>query len=223
MFERLYRELSFVPRWSVARMNRSQNVAEHSYYVVLYALQTAELIKWKSSEYLADLAHDAVIHDLSEVFTGDINGPAKRRLIDKPALENLENKYVPSRFGMWPLPIHKISARMGDIGIPQIIKFADIMDEVMHIHTEIQMGNRSLISHKTSYLDGLYTKNPATISGDINCVMTSSHVRLRAAWEALQPFSNLDRLEFMAKWDTDVVIKISEAHNDMSWQLHMEP
>jgi hypothetical protein len=30
-------------------------------------------------------------------------------------------------------------------------------------------------------------------------------------------------LEFMAKWDTDVVIKISEAHNDMSWQLHMEP
>ena len=50
-----YRDMAHVPRWVIARTHRRQSVAEHSYFVALYARQIAIEIGY---DRLEDLLRD---------------------------------------------------------------------------------------------------------------------------------------------------------------------
>lgn len=78
--------LSYVPRWTIVPMNRSQSVADHSFRVASIVMQICGRL---ATRYGAALSHEvdatslvmaALWHDISECLTGDIPSPAKIHL-----------------------------------------------------------------------------------------------------------------------------------------------
>lgn len=80
--------MRYVNRWSTSRVAFPENVAEHSYFVCLYAMMIARW--WTSNSYGAENADPdthaafigtvlqrAVLHDIEEARTGDIHRPFK--------------------------------------------------------------------------------------------------------------------------------------------------
>lgn len=139
MLERELRELSFVPRWSTLRRVRTESVAEHSYYVAVYASQVSDMIGWRGDR--ARLLRAALYHDLPEIASGDPPGPAKRASYDRMRLHYFQMRYVQTRF-----PDQLIDWGLGEVDsdICAIVKVADILDEVMYLQTERGMGNLNI-------------------------------------------------------------------------------
>lgn len=156
MFEREYREMSFVPRWPIIRRIKEQSVAEHSYYVTLYVSQIADMINWKGDR--ASLLVEALRHDLDEVFMSDIPGPAKRATQDPKKAHSFICKEIIRRFPI----VARCYTDDEQIEFKLIIKVADLLDEVFYLATEHQLGNRT-----------------------VGRVTEHSMERLRTAWHAL--------------------------------------
>ena len=137
MFERELRQLSFVPRWVITRDIRTQSVAEHSFYVAVYAEQIAGWLGHTGP--IGQLLKYALWHDVDECVTGDIPGPAKRNMVPLSREKNHtwlfgemckrfpggEWKYTPTRQEK------------------DIVKLADLLDALFFKATEIQLGNRN--------------------------------------------------------------------------------
>lgn len=174
MLERELRELSFVPRWGVLRRVRSQSVAEHSYYVALYAGHVADLVGWNGDR--GALLRSALVHDLPEASTGDMPGPAKRAMMDPERSVSVERHYMQTRFpddfGAW-------LGTKGDPEIRLLVKVADLLDEIMFLQTECQLGNQN-----------------AGVIGDTRTPLGNSYKRLRAIWHESHLLNDSD------KWDT---------------------
>lgn len=141
MFEREYRELSDVPRWTIIRTIQKQNVAEHTFYVALYAGQVADAIEWVGNR--ARLLDAALRHDIEEMYTSDIPGPSKRMIVDDKSKYNdycwTENQ---RRFGDdWEL---RSEHHRDDPDIWDIIKVADCLDECFFLATDQQLGNKAV-------------------------------------------------------------------------------
>lgn len=150
MFEREYRELSFVRRWGIHRRLLEQSVAEHSYYVALYAMQIAKFIGWPQNYSgtvgeLGGLLRAALLHDVPEVITGDPAGPVKRQTMAMMG-ERAIGEGVARRFGPEvAIEIEAANHPTSNAGkeIKAIVKVADSLDALFHLATEIQMGNQN--------------------------------------------------------------------------------
>ena len=46
-FALAWRDMAYVPRWVILRRHRQQYLAEHSYFVAIYAQQVARLIQYE--------------------------------------------------------------------------------------------------------------------------------------------------------------------------------
>lgn len=142
MFEREYREMSFVPRWTIVRTIKPQNIAEHTFYVTLYAGQIADLIEWKGDR--AALLDAALRHDLEETYMSDIPGPSKRKVVhDIDQYHEMTHTYNLDQFGD---DFYKrgVVSDSECAAINSIIKVADLLDECFFLATEMQLGNKSL-------------------------------------------------------------------------------
>ena len=138
MFERELRQLSFVPRWVITRNLRTQSVAEHSFYVAVYAEQLAIWLGYEG-DWQA-LIHAALWHDAEECFTGDIPGPTKRSIIDSDRCEKFIMKGLKERFGNQVFNITE-EQRV-------ILKIANLLDEVFYQAGEEEMGNLTAAQSK---------------------------------------------------------------------------
>lgn len=152
MFERELRDLAFVPRWGIVRTVRQQNVAEHSFFVAIYADQIAELASWKGDR--AALLRHALAHDWDEILTSDIAAPAKR-VMKKAAGAKWD------AFCLWLLKLMR--ERYDDYDrwmiheqnneIEEIVKIADILEAVMYLAEEENLGNKNVATRR-EYLWG---------------------------------------------------------------------
>jgi hypothetical protein len=70
-----FRDLAHVPRWAIARTNRQQSVAEHSYYVTLYAIAIAQELEVPIT---GGFISYCLLHDMDEIHTGDLPSGYKR-------------------------------------------------------------------------------------------------------------------------------------------------
>lgn len=131
-----YRDMAHVPRWVIARTTRTQYLAEHSYFVAIYARQIAVAIGWQG-DYGA-LLHYALIHDLEETITGDMPGPMKRRLVDKAEEDRATRPLMRRKFGQEVL--NSMTVYSDDI--KKIVKVADSCEELAFIYEQVDMGNR---------------------------------------------------------------------------------
>ncbi len=147
MFESVRRDLAWVPRWGIMRVNRRQSVAEHSYFVTCYGLEIARRIGWPDGyelglhralrcESRGDALHLLALyllrHDESEVIEGDIPGPVKK-LISR------------NTDGLVPM----LARRFGEppaltLDMKAIRWTADRIDEAMYLAGEINSGNQSV-------------------------------------------------------------------------------
>lgn len=141
MFEREYREMSFVPRWSILRKIRDQNIAEHSYYVTLYAGQIADFINWNGDR--AALLDAALRHDIEEVYMADWPGPSKRAVVNPEKYMMHVHNENQVRFGD---DYEKRGVVADNIveDVNTILKVADLMDECFYLATEKQLGNKAV-------------------------------------------------------------------------------
>lgn len=207
-FEREWRDLNTLPRWSLVRVNRRQNLAEHSYYVALYAMQVAELIHWEGSA--GALTRWALIHDAPELETGDIPGMTKDAVFDGAAMDALEQRVVSQKFPKYqawynaPYPVRSI------------VKVADIMDAVMYICEEMQSGNK-VMGSLPAIPDLQYTTwtDPRYGEPDMSIFNRNMH-RLAMAWGKLPAPAHvsLNRL-----WKEQVIPEIDRALYGMSQRV----
>ena len=142
MFSREYRDLAHVPRWSIIPVVKRQSVAEHSYFVALYAIEICRVIGVPSSD-LASILIYAIQHDRSECYISDIPGPVKRGAGIKDNIYNYERKEDFSYFGdtLNPSDFEKAT-----------IKVADLMDEFAYWWEEARVGNYYAMQMKSVIL-----------------------------------------------------------------------
>lgn len=108
--------LHIVPRWSVIPTIRHQNVAEHSFRVAVIAKSMA--YKHENCIYRGfthAVVSEALVHDGEEHKTGDSPSPSKKK---------------------------KDPSAMTDVQI--VVKVADILEALLFVHEEMQMGNKSI-------------------------------------------------------------------------------
>lgn len=137
MFNHNLRILSFVPRWQIAPRFRTQNVAEHSFFVALYTMQLVEKYEWAwpVATQLAAV-RCALQHDIAEARTGDMPGPVKRAIVDQGRLV----EYEEDQLGVMQMIPEVFTGE-----VLALVKVADLIDEYFHVAMEISMGNSLLV------------------------------------------------------------------------------
>jgi 5'-deoxynucleotidase YfbR-like HD superfamily hydrolase len=130
MFDARLRMLAFVERWNVAPRLHRQSVAEHSYFVALYAFEIT--VALGRHAILGDILPLALCHDLGEIVTGDMPGPAKRAIVDPVRLKEYEDDFL-SEVGMDYEPGEMDKA---------IIKAADTIEAWFWLAMEVARGNQ---------------------------------------------------------------------------------
>ncbi len=156
MFERELRDLAYVPRWSIVRVAKPQSVAEHSFFVAMYADMIAELINWRYRGNRENLIRAALWHDVEECYTGDIPGPTKRELFVDSHFEEVVAAGNTARFDdQWKIAVEPEEKR--------IIKAAGLLDEVLFLAGELQRGNKAcahIFQYSQSRLIGAWMNLP---------------------------------------------------------------
>lgn len=178
MFEQDLRTLSHIHRWGTVRRLTTQNVAEHSYYVAVYAVQIARAIRWQGN--VAELTMWALSHDAPECFSGDIQGPTKRAVVDQVRMREFEAAEMERRFPGTFMTDYVTMADALDPDVRNIVKCADIADEAAHLCIEMSLGNASV--------EDVLNENVFP--------------RLRGAWLGLPAMGGIDLQEL---WQTKIL------------------
>ena len=131
--------MAYIPRWVILRRTRQQFLAEHSYFVTVYAKQVAELIKWEGD--MGELLTYALIHDIEETVTGDIPGPIKRAAFNKDDAGLAMNNVMLDKFGKDVV----MDKHFAPADVRAIVSVADSIEEVCFLMEERLMGNSQWI------------------------------------------------------------------------------
>jgi 5'-deoxynucleotidase YfbR-like HD superfamily hydrolase len=129
-------QLAGIPRWTIIDMRRRQNVAEHSFNVLILSISLYEYMQNDVSHNKFDresLMLWAIDHDMDEIETGDMPTPFKAEIeklapgVTHEALDNLMINRLPSF----------VSRRRGMKGsYPyDVVKIADKLEEVLYNKT----------------------------------------------------------------------------------------
>lgn len=159
MFEREIRDTAFVPRWGIIRTIRQQNIAEHAYFVAVYADQIAQIISWMGPR--DQLFRLTLSHDWEEILSSDIASPAKRvmkkaagfgwALFEKWTFGRIMDR-VPDfcRWGVFPDESLQSQAH-------SILKLADLLEAILFLADELNMGNNNVVACKSFLEDTLWS------------------------------------------------------------------
>ena len=185
--EREWRDMAYLPRWSIVRRVRDQYLTEHSYYVTLYAMQLADELGWTGNH--ADLARYALVHDAAEIDTGDIPSNTKRAMTGGD-VDALEIDVFRAKF-----PDYIERATYRDPDVPKIVKVADGFDAVFWILGEMQMGNRTLGELDTTLFSPSTIWEHEELGKNNRPVIYRNLHRLKKSWLALAglPISDGDK------------------------------
>lgn len=137
------RRLRNVKRFNTIPIMSSQNIADHSYFTAIIAMDLARKIQTETGYALnlERLLQKALLHDVEEAFTGDIPHPIKRMTeYTKSFFEDLallvRNRFLPE----WIREIASLS-KTGQEG--HIVKLADYIELYIYCVEERLLGNRS--------------------------------------------------------------------------------
>lgn len=156
IYPQALRDLAWVPRWTNTRVARRQSVAEHSWFVTIYAEIVAVQIGWYMEDTDNDgnltglrrsaLLHYALWHDVEERVTGDMPGPGKRTFVNIDIHRRWVWSYMSKMFG------NQIANCMENqnLEVMSILRVANRLDEVFFLADETSMGNRH-VTHLAEY------------------------------------------------------------------------
>lgn len=141
MLNRKIRNLRHVYRFNFHHVNVRQNVAEHSFFVTLYAKMFAEEIfetKDNPDFYILLTVAAAMEHDFEEAIIGDIPYLVRRK-IPEVTLRDLYMK-ASEELGIFPEAKPKFEI------VQHIVDFADAYELKIYLEEELRSGNKFLIS-----------------------------------------------------------------------------
>ena len=128
--------MSHVTRYTQNPAIKKQDVAQHSYFVVLYCSFLADSFHHNNDRLL--LLELAIEHDLGESVSVDIPQNVKRRL-DSHIVDELESKAL-AELGYVDKHSDLLEKRI--LVCESILKIADLLDVLIYSHQEFQMGNK---------------------------------------------------------------------------------
>lgn len=130
--------LKNVIRYNTRCKLKDESVAEHSFYVALFALKICE--EYKINEQTTNLCLiKAILHDMPEIDLNDITHDVKERLKLRPFLKQYEDEYFEKHF--------KYYANIMTKSLPivdTIVILADAWSVYQYSLNEIQLGNKSI-------------------------------------------------------------------------------
>lgn len=112
---RLMNRLKIVPRWCVIPTLRRQNVAEHTFHVMVICDWLLKFHRDVTPEFSLEVMREALGHDRDEAITGDISAGSK------------------------PIPDAAKVATKSDAEI--VLKVADYLECIAFLNEEIRLGN----------------------------------------------------------------------------------
>lgn len=113
-----------VKRWHMVQTRKQQSVAEHSFLVAMIAMRACEIMQIGGNGILAKVTSACLLHDLPEVYAGDIATPSKNMLIGEAARGNIDR--FESSIYFTGKPVH-----VDDVGfIGDIVKLADTVEAI---------------------------------------------------------------------------------------------
>lgn|SRR3990167_5492725 len=150
-------QLRYIKRFSNSRAIITENVTEHTFYVVIICLFIAEHLELEVEDKY-ELLKRAIIHDMEELFTGDIIRPIKhadnntKNAIHKLGgdyLKKLLNDIIPKKSGELFLSWDK--AKSGFLG--RILKFSDYLSAIGYVYEEAFSGNILILRSTNDLLE----------------------------------------------------------------------
>lgn len=132
--------LSSLIRYNHLMHARSENVAEHSFYVALYTMELCRILELSDHERMCAVER-AIIHDVHEVVTSDIPHNVKQHFpVIRTELEKFEKMYNDEVFTKHNREYSNLDRK--DL-IDNIVCFADVLSVLQYAENEISFGNKS--------------------------------------------------------------------------------
>ena len=149
----LNRRLAQVKKYHNTPLQQNENVAEHTFYVTIIARALCGLLEESGTKInTLEVMEKAMVHDMEEMFSGDILQPFKysdpelKHLLDKineksieKAFEGLPDKLAVHFKSLWS-DYHE-SGKIED----KIVKIADRLSLIAYCIEQIKLGNRFMI------------------------------------------------------------------------------
>lgn len=129
--------LKNVIRYNCRNKLKAESVAEHSFYVTLFALQLCDKYHLSDDIKLNCLVK-ALLHDMPEIELNDITHNVKERLNLRPFLKQYEDKYFEDNFKDYAELMNN-----GDKIVNSIVILADAMSVYQYILNEVSLGNKT--------------------------------------------------------------------------------
>lgn len=158
-------KLRYIKRFGTALTLHKENVAEHTFYVMLYAYFISEAVKVEVDQ--KKLLVKCLFHDVEEVRTGDFPRPFKyrrpelRELLEQAAEEEFSSiidgvlpkrpDVVMSLTSLWR------NAKDTETYEGAIVALADYLSVISHLWQEVNSSNASMHEHYVSVMDYLGT------------------------------------------------------------------
>jgi 5'-deoxynucleotidase YfbR-like HD superfamily hydrolase len=109
-------------------------VAEHSYYVAIYATAIAKLLSMRTQD-INWITQYSLTHDFDEMVSGDIPTPYKKYTVkDAPILQHLSTMAEEIQ----------VNSSTDIKYCKDVVKVADIFEACMYLSDELGMGNRTV-------------------------------------------------------------------------------
>lgn len=170
-----FKGLRHLPRWSGHAVIKPESVAEHCYYVGIIAGAIGRKYEHLSGKTLdmAKLYEQVAMHDVEEVFFGDLPSPAKKafpyllKSYERAFKESVRDKLE----GVDDIGYKHFYNRIEEDNSieTKIMKIADVLHTVQYVYSEYKLGNRvrslldKVISHSVDRIKGYEDKYFMTI------------------------------------------------------------
>ncbi len=144
-----------IHRWGLMRNTRPENLSEHSLEVALvaHALAVIRNRRFGGSVDPNAVATAAMLHDTSEIITGDMPTPIKYYNAEiKTAYKEIEGVAQSRLLGMLPEDLRGdfIPLYNPDCETERLIKAADKISALIKCTEELQSGNREFLAAERS-------------------------------------------------------------------------
>lgn len=135
--------MSNIVRYNGRTVHKSENLAEHSYYVAYFVYELGEMFKISQAQ-INKAVKIAICHDMGEIYTGDLPHSLKAYSseIDNLAT-NIEEKMIHQNFTTFSKSFHAFRTEQDEL-VTTLVKAADCADVLMYINRERALGNQDV-------------------------------------------------------------------------------
>lgn len=170
-----YRRLKDIKRCNNFHKIISEDVAQHSWYVTILAMNIADEYNANKGARFASIdtalvMRKALLHDTDECFTSDIpynikhSNPHTHEVIEKALLDRMEKAYEGTSVIVQDYKIQARHCKDGDCGY--IIGIADMLELAVYCYEEVTMGNtwmKTLLTKAVRLVKQLIDIQPASM------------------------------------------------------------